>query len=159
MQLCDSVKSKERVQEHGEVFTPPRVVNMMLELLQKNAATPDLPDVFAPETTFLDPACGQGQFPLEILKRKFSRCKKLNDYQTAALSVWGIDIQSDNLQECISNVLELCREHFRVSKALAAQIEAHYILGDSLKIMPFLSAYCEKIKFVYVLPRPAKGRQ
>ena len=89
-------------------------------------------------------------FVLEILRRKFERCKTRKDYETAALSVWGIDIQADNVEICIENVLTLCREHFKVSKKLGEEIRKRYILGDALKILPLLHACCENTRFVYV---------
>jgi len=59
------VKSKERVQKHGEVFTPQWVVNDMLDLLPA--------DVWEPGKTFLEPACGEGAFLVEIYKRKLQK--------------------------------------------------------------------------------------
>ncbi len=108
------------------------------------------PDCYAPDTTFLDPACGEGQFPLEVLRRKFRNCKKKSDFEIAALSVWGIDIQADNVEICIHNVLTLCRETFSVSKAIEKEISKRYILGDSLKIMPLLARYGEGNTQIYV---------
>lgn len=138
-------KSKERSQTYGEVFTPQWMVEKMCQMLEDAN-----PDCYAPETTFLDPACGEGQFPLEILRRKFKNCKKKADFETAALSVWGFDIQGDNIEICIQNVLTLCRETFRVSKALEEKIKQQYIMGDSLKIMPLLARYGEGNTLIYV---------
>ena len=60
------VKSKERVAKHGEVFTNLREVNAMLDLIQADQYT-------NPLSTWLEPACGTGNFLLEILKRKQER--------------------------------------------------------------------------------------
>ena len=130
--------SKERTQTYGEVFTNRETVNMMLDLLeQENTGE----DCFSPEKTFLDPACGEGQFPLEILRRKFQRCKKKSDFETAVQSVYGFDIQADNISICIENVLSLCRENFKVSKKMEQEIKRRYIQCDSLKVMPLLAEY------------------
>ena len=136
--------SKERSQTYGEVFTPHRMVEKMCQTLED-----ENPGCYIPETTFMDPACGEGQFPLEVLRRKFRNCKKRIDYETASLSVWGIDIQADNIEICISNVLALCREHFRVSRAVEQEIRQRYILGDSLKILPLLARYGEGHEIIY----------
>ena len=58
-------KSKERVQKHGEVFTPAWVVNDMLDML------PD--EVWEAGKTFLEPACGEGAFLIEVYKRKIEK--------------------------------------------------------------------------------------
>ena len=58
------VKSKERVAKHGEVFTNPREVNAMLDLVQDQITRID--------ATFLEPACGSGNFLVEILRRRMA---------------------------------------------------------------------------------------
>lgn len=140
-------KSKKRARKYGEVFTPQWMVEKMCDQLQGN--TTDY-DCYSPEATFLDPACGEGQFPLEILRRKFRRCVKQSDYETAALSVYGFDIQADNVEACIENVLMLCKGNFRVTKAVEAEIRKRYILCDSLKILPLLARYGEGHEVIYV---------
>ena len=67
MRTGHQVKSKDRVRDFGEVFTKPETVRDMLDLLP--------PDVFMPEKTFLEPCCGEGVFLLEILRRKFAKCR------------------------------------------------------------------------------------
>lgn len=61
--------------------------------------------------------------------------------QTAALSVWGMDIQADNVEITIRNVLDLCQERFHVSKKLEAEIRNRFIQCDSLKVANLLSLY------------------
>ena len=58
------VKSRERVQKHGEVFTAPREVNAMLDLVKNETERLD--------SRFLEPACGDGNFLVEILRRKLA---------------------------------------------------------------------------------------
>lgn len=74
------IKSKERVKDFAEVFTAQREVNAMCDLI------PD--EMYSDLTrTFLEPACGEGVFILEILRRKFKYCKCRNDFKTALLSI------------------------------------------------------------------------
>lgn len=93
------------------------------------------PEMFQPERTFLEPCCGEGVFLLEILRRKFARCKSRADFSAALASVWGMDIQADNVEITIRNILELSREHFKPSKKDEETVERHIIQCDSLKVM------------------------
>ena len=58
------VKSKQRVADHGEVFTAEREVNAMLDLVKNETERI--------ESRFLEPACGDGNFLAEILRRKLA---------------------------------------------------------------------------------------
>ena len=60
--MTKQVKSRERVAEHGEVFTAEREVNAMLDLVKQETERVD--------SRFLEPACGDGNFVAEILRRK-----------------------------------------------------------------------------------------
>lgn len=93
------INSKERVKEFGEVFTPDSIVNDMLDLVKEQ-----LPEDESYITkTFLEPSCGDGQFLIRILYRKLVQVKKLPLEQRqlalikALSSIYGIDIQSDNV--------------------------------------------------------------
>ena len=57
-------KSRKRVRDHGEVFTPDFIVNDMLDLVKRETERID--------SRFLEPACGDGNFLSEIMKRKLS---------------------------------------------------------------------------------------
>ena len=61
------IKSRQRVADHGEVFTNPREVNAMLDLVRDES--------FRLDSRFLEPACGDGNFLIEILRRKLSLLK------------------------------------------------------------------------------------
>ena len=117
-----------------EIFTPKSIVSDMLDMLLENDS-----DVFLPEKTFLEPSCGEGAFVIEILRRKFENCKSKKDYKVAIASVYGMDIQTDNVQATIGNVIELCKEYFKPSKDDIQVINDHYIQCDSLKIMKLLA--------------------
>lgn len=95
------VKSKERVSNHGEVFTNEREVNAMLDLVKQETERID--------SRFLEPACGDGNFLAEILRRKLAVVKSRyqknpSDYEkfsvVAITSIYGVDILQDNVEEC-----------------------------------------------------------
>jgi type I restriction-modification system DNA methylase subunit len=58
------VISKQRVADHGEVFTPSWMVEAMLDLVKDETERID--------SRFLEPACGSGNFIVQILKRKLA---------------------------------------------------------------------------------------
>ena len=125
------IKSRERVSKYGEVFTNEREVKAMCDLIP--------PDVWENiESSFLEPCCGEGVFILEILKRKFSHCRTKKDY-TALQSVYGMDIQADNVEKCISNIVDLCKVTFPITKAQIEIINNHIVQADSLKIIDMMA--------------------
>lgn len=102
------VKSRRRVADHGEVFTPEWMVNDMLDLVKEESERID--------ARFLEPACGGGNFLVEVLRRKLAtvECKygksefERRQYALLALMcVYGIEILADNVAECRANMLEL----------------------------------------------------
>ena len=127
----EQIKSKDRVRDFGEVFTSTQTVNEMLNLLPE--------ETFQPEKTFLEPTCGEGVFILEILKRKFANCKKRKDYTVALSSVYGMELQADNVKICIDNIINLCTKYFKPTKVEIELINNHIIQADSLKILAMLN--------------------
>lgn len=101
------IKSKQRVKEHGEVFTPDHIVSDMCDMVQ-NASS----DMFAIKTTFLEPACGTGNFLAEIYRRKLERCCGSKDGVTALCSIYGIDIMQDNVDESRKRLYDMFLEKF-----------------------------------------------
>ena len=102
------VKSKKRVTDHGEVFTNQREVNAMLDLVKHETERID--------SRFLEPACGNGNFLAEVLRRKLavvdSRYSKSQveweRYSVIAVSsIYGVDILEDNAQECRDRLLSI----------------------------------------------------
>ena len=103
------IKSKKRVADHGEVFTNPREVNAMLDLVKQETERLD--------SRFLEPACGDGNFLIEILRRKLSVCRQrveakqytqLQYEQNAVLavsSIYGIELLADNAEACRERLL------------------------------------------------------
>lgn len=122
------IKSKKRVKDLGEVFTPVKVVKEMCDNIEKEYEE----YVFSPDKTFLEPACGTGNFLIEILERKLARCKDWNDVLTSIQSIYGVDIMSDNVEESRKRMFEL---------AMKIVLEKNIIVGDFLKICDKLDDY------------------
>lgn len=107
------VKSKRRVADHGEVFTSKREVNAMLDLVKYETERID--------SRFLEPACGTGNFLVEILKRKLTvvearYSKNQIEYERYAIlalsSIYGIDILEDNVQTCQDRLFRIFTDFY-----------------------------------------------
>ena len=107
------IKSKERVRTRGEVFTAAREVNAMLDLVKDETENID--------STFLEPACGDGNFLDEVLRRKLAVCRKrygksAADYEKmsflACTTLYGVDIMADNVERCRERLFETWEESF-----------------------------------------------
>lgn len=134
------IKSKERVSAHGEVFTNPREVNAMLDLVK--------PETERLDSRFLEPACGDGNFLIEILRRKLAVCEtrvKAKQYTQlqyehdaiwALSSIYGIELLADNAAACRERLLNYFSEQYRAlfkSKCKDSCIEAaRYILSKNI---------------------------
>lgn len=130
---------KQRIQKYGEVFTPERTVEDMLDMLEKES-----PDCFQPEKTFLEPCCGEGVFLIGILRRKFANCKTRADFTVAIKSVYAMELQADNVEKSISAVTEFCEGVFKLTKEDRETIKDHIIQADSLKVMRMISEMNER---------------
>lgn len=140
------VRSKQRVADYGEVFTAAREVNAMLDLVKDETQRID--------SRFLEPACGEGAFLTEILRRKLavvkSRYKKSPfDYERyailALMSIYGVELLEDNAERCRQNLFAIWnKEYTAVMKRQASEEcrnAARYILrknilcGDALTML------------------------
>ncbi|MBP7705005.1 MAG: N-6 DNA methylase [Caulobacter sp.] len=136
------IKSKKRVADHGEVFTPPWLVERMLDLVKGESQRID--------SRFLEPACGSGNFLVRILARKldtvelkYGRSKfEKHVYGLVALaSCYGIELLADNIAECRANMLALFSDYMSVSPDDEAWHAASHILslnlihGDALSMV------------------------
>lgn len=97
------INSRVKVKEFGEVFTPDNIVNDMLDLIDREGAVSTEEYI---NRTYLEPACGDGQFLIRILSRKLERVttlplegRKLGCLK-ALCSIYGIDIQAVNVEKC-----------------------------------------------------------
>ena len=129
----ESLDKQERIKRFGEVFTPKWVVDKMLDELPE--------DAFEPGQTFLEPTCGDGAFLVEILRRKFERCRSQKDFSQALDDVYAMEIQADNVAETIRRCEELCRSYFAPSKQDLETLRDHVIQCDSLKVMKLLGRW------------------
>ena len=111
------VKSRERVRNHGEVFTAEREVKAMCDLVKDETERID--------SRFLEPACGDGNFLAEILNRKLAVCDKRYgkspaDWEKfsflAMASIYGIDILADNVEACQARLFGMWDERFFAAK-------------------------------------------
>lgn len=133
------VKSKQRVVDHGEVFTPPWMVEAMLDLVKAESERID--------ARFLEPACGSGNFIGRILKRKLAAVELKygkSDFERrhyallALMCIYGIELLPDNVAECRENALEIFVEYTQANDGddlhLAAMhvLKANILHGDAL---------------------------
>ena len=111
------IKSKQRVKDFAEVFTPKHIVKDMCDLVPAEMWV-------NVDTTFLEPACGTGNFLVEILERKFKLCKDWEDGLRALKSIYGIDIQQDNVEETKLRLFDMYIAEFPKSPAISGLIAA-----------------------------------
>ncbi len=138
-----SHKSKQRIRDHGEVFTHRREITAMLEFVKQETERI--------ESRFLEPACGTGSFLAEILRGKLEnierRYKKSQlEYELYAVlavsNIYGLDILEDNIRECRESLLRLFnRQYTRLfrdkckaacKKTISFLLTKNIVLGDAL---------------------------
>lgn len=140
--MNNGIKSKDRVKDFGEVFTPDNIVNDMLDLLDEQWKGISSEEYIT--KTFLEPACGDGQFLIRILYRKLERVKKLPKEDRplalvkAVSSIYGVDIQADNVKrskERMTNIIMGSMENsFNVNgKPSVIQIDLGIEITEQLK--------------------------
>lgn len=127
------IKSKQRVADHGEVFTPPWMVEAMLDLVKHETERVD--------ARFLEPACGSGNFLVQILRRKLavvqhkygkSEFERRHYALLALMCIYGIELLPDNIAECRANMLEVLREYLSLGEADELHRAASYVLSQNL---------------------------
>lgn len=131
------IKSKQRVSDFGEVFTPAHIVKDMCDLVPEEMWT-------SIDTTFLEPACGTGNFLVEILERKFKLCKSWEDGLRALKSIYGMDIQADNVEEAKGRLFEMYIKQYPKSPAVSGLIAAQ-ILENNIVCGDFIPEFTRKV--------------
>ena len=136
------VKSSDRVRDHGEVFTPSWMVDSMLDLVKQESERID--------SRFLEPACGDGNFLVPVLRRKLSTVARVygkNEFEKkhhalfALMCIYGIELLEDNSQECRRNLLQVFSDFIDgpgVSlwhDAAEAVLESNILQGDALTLL------------------------
>ena len=145
------IKSKQRVKDFAEVFTPKHIVKDMCDLVPEEMWT-------NVETTFLEPACGTGNFLVEILERKFKLCKDWEDGLRALKSVYGVDIQQDNVEEAKGRLFEMYIKQFPKSPAISGLI-AYQILENNIVCGNFMKEDRDEIEKKRAKKEAAKRRK
>lgn len=133
------MKSKQRVADHGEVFTPEWMVEAMLDLVKAESERID--------SRFLEPACGSGNFLAQILRRKLaaveikfgrSSFEKRHYALLGLMCTYGIELLEDNIAECRGIMLEILGDYLNLDKSDDLYRAASYVLtlnivhGDAL---------------------------
>ena len=133
------VKSKQRVADHGEVFTPAWMVEAMLDLVKDETERID--------SRFLEPACGSGNFLMQILQRKLaavelkygkSNFERQHYSLLALMCIYGIELLADNIAECRANMLEILTGYLNgdasdeLHRAAGNVLSQNLVHGDAL---------------------------
>lgn len=140
----EQIISKKRVTDRGEVFTANREVNAMLDLVKQETENID--------SRFLEPACGTGNFLVEILRRKLKIVEKrysknqieYERYSILALSsIYGVELLPDNAKICRERLFEIFENYyennFRTGKSELLKsaefiLERNILCGDALTL-------------------------
>lgn len=133
------IRSKQRVADHGEVFTPAWMVKAMLDLVGEESERID--------SRFLEPACGSGNFLVQVLKRKLAAVEQKygkSDFERhhfallGLMCIYGIELLPDNIAECRANLLEIFAEYVgagesaAINQAAATVLSRNIVHGDAL---------------------------
>ena len=127
------IKSKQRVADHGEVFTPPWLVDAMLDLVKEETDRVD--------SRFLEPACGSGNFLVQVLQRKLaavetkfekSYFEKSHYGLLGLMCIYGIELLEDNIHECRANLIEIFADYLCMDKTDDMYRAASFVLSCNL---------------------------
>lgn len=127
------IKSKQRVADHGEVFTPAWMVEAMLDLVKDETERID--------SRFLEPACGSGNFLVRVLQRKLAAVELKygkSDFEKrhyalfAVMCTYGIELLEDNITECRANLLEVLADYLKLEESDELYLAAFYVLLQNL---------------------------
>lgn len=127
------IKSKRRVADHGEVFTPRWLVEEMLDVVKGETERID--------SRFLETACGSGNFLVPVLQRKLAAVeikfgKSLFEKRLYALfalmCTYGIELLADNIAECRANMLEVFADYLDLDETDELYVAASYVLSQNL---------------------------
>lgn len=127
------IRSKKRVTDHGEVFTPQWLVEKMLDLVKGESERID--------SRFLESACGSGNFLVPVLQRKLAAVEAKfgkSDFERrhyallAVMCTYGIELLADNIAECRANLLEVFAEYLNLDETDDFYRAALYVLSENL---------------------------
>ena len=127
------VKSKQRVADHGEVFTPSWMVEDMLDLVKDESERID--------SRFLEPACGDGNFLVQVLRRKLAAVElkySQSDFERrqyallALMCIYGIELLPDNIVECRAHLLKIFADYLSLAPADDLYRAGFHVLSQNL---------------------------
>lgn len=127
------VKSRQRVADHGEVFTPAWMVEAMLDLVKDESERID--------SRFLEPACGSGNFLVQVLQRKLAAVERkygASDFEKrhhallALMCIYGIELLPDNITECRANLLERFANYLNLDASDTLHRAAAFVLAQNI---------------------------
>jgi hypothetical protein len=127
------IKSRKRVADHGEVFTPAWMVDAMLDLVKDESERID--------SRFLEPACGSGNFIVKVLQRKLAAVERKfgkSDFEKqhyallGLMCIYGIELLVDNIKECRENVLEIFSDYLNLQESDDLYRAAYFVLSQNL---------------------------
>ncbi|RWP05075.1 DNA methyltransferase [Mesorhizobium sp.] len=127
------IKSKKRVADHGEVFTPAWMVEAMLDLVKGETERID--------SRFLEPACGSGNFLVRVLQRKLTAVEikfGRSDFEKghyallALMCIYGIELLADNIAECRANLLEIFADYLNMDESADLYRAASHVVSQNL---------------------------
>jgi hypothetical protein len=132
-QGLSGLRSKQRVADHGEVFTPAWMVDAMLDLVK--------PETERIDSRVLEPACGSGNFLVPVLRRKLaavelkfgkSDFEKRHYALLGLMCVYGIELLDDNVAECHENMLEILADYIALDEQDDLYRAARYVLSQNI---------------------------
>ena len=136
------IKSKKRVADHEEVFTPSWLVGAMLDLVKGETDRID--------SRFLEPACGSGNFMIPVLQRKLAAVEVKfgkSDFERrlyaflSLMCTYGIELLADNIAECRANMLDVLADYLNIDKtddfyrAAFIVLSQNLVQGDALTML------------------------
>lgn len=151
------IKSKKRVSDHGEVFTPPWLVEKMLDLVKGETERID--------ARFLEPACGSGNFLVPILQRKLaavevkfgrSDFEKRHHALLGLMCCYGIELLDDNVAECRANMMEVFAEYLKLTdvdelyRAASFVLSLNLVQGDAMTMRDTNGAPIRVVEWGYL---------
>lgn len=129
----NNVKSRQRIADHGEVFTPAWLVEAMLDLVKDETERID--------SRFLEPACGSGNFLVRVLQRKLAAVELKygkSDFERqhytllALMCIYGIELLDDNIADCRANMLEIIAVYLKCDESSEFYRAASYVLSQNI---------------------------
>jgi hypothetical protein len=136
------VRTKQRVVDHGEVFTPPWMVEAMLDLVKDETTRID--------SRFLESACGSGNFVAKILQRKLAAVELTYSHSEferkhyalwALMCIYGIELLDDNIQECRKKLVDIFSQYLDLTatdnfyRAAQVVVDLNIVHGDALTML------------------------